>query len=177
MSEDLVPLVRRFQGGDVQAYEALVDRFGTALARFVGHLVADRSLAEDLLQGLWLKAWIHREALQDPAKIKAWLYRIAHREHLMQLRRGGGSGVVEELDNLPGDGESPSDLLVREEDKGRMTEVFRALPTFQKEVLWLFVVEGLAHAEISRILEIPEGTCRSRLHNALARLREDLEKR
>jgi len=176
VTEDLVSLVRRFQGGDIQAFEALVDRFSGPLSRFVGHLTPDRALAEDLLQGLWIKAWTHREALQDPAKIRSWLYRVAHREFLMHLRaQGEAPAGSEEMDELPGAEESPAELLVREEDAGKVMEGFHRLPAFQKEVVWLSVVEGIGHGEIARILGIPEGTCRSRLHHALARLQEDLK--
>ena len=166
--------VRRFQAGDPEALAGLADRLGPSLARFLGHLVPDAAQAQDLLQNLWLKAWTHREALQDPAKFRSWLYRIAHREFLMHLRGKAGAAQEEEMDAFPGGGESPADVLVREEDAGRMMEAFHALPPFQKEVVWLSVVEGLSHAQIARILDVPEGTCRSRLYNGLARMKKDL---
>ena len=174
VEEDLVPLVRRFQGGDVQSFEALVERFAAPLARFVGHMVPEKGLAEDLLQSLWLKAWTHRQALQDPAKIKAWLYMIAHREALMHLRGSQKIESLEEADEPSTSGSSPEQALVREEDVGKVKASFHALPPLYKSVIWLAVVEELPHAQIAKVLGIPEGTCRSRLHNALNRLKKSV---
>ena len=173
MSEELVPLVRRFQQGDVKAFEALIERFGNDLGRFLGHLVADRAAAQDLLQDLWLKAWSHREALQDPAKVKAWLYRIAHREALMRARGVGKAQILEgNFDDQISAAALPEEVLIREEDLGQIMARFAALPPSCKEILWLALVEELPHAQIARILDIPEGTCRSRLHHALAQLKK-----
>ena len=175
MTAELVPLVLRFQQGDVDAFATLVDRFGNDLGRFLGHLVPDRGMAQDLLQGLWLKAWTHRKSLKDPAKVKAWLYRIAHREVLMRARSAGTEPSPEEdLDTRASSAAPPEEILIREEDLGQVMAHFEGLPPSFKEILWLALVEEIPHSQIARILDIPEGTCRSRLHHALDKLRKSV---
>lgn len=162
---------RRLRTGDPAGLQDLAALLGPSLAAYLGQMLRDREAARDLLQELWLKVWIHRESLRDPARVKPWLYAIARREALMRLRSGGRDIAGLEADALEAPTPDPAALVVRTEEREAVLARFAALDPARREILWLAVVEAIPHAEIARILDIPEGTCRSRLHHALAALR------
>ena len=123
--------------------------------------------AEDLLQETFVMAMRGAGRAAAAESVRAWLFGIARNVGLTAARRKTGRAV-----ELVGDVEARS-----EDGDERNVEVRRAigeLPEAMREALELRVGEGLSYEEIAAVLGVPVGTVRSRLHNAVQRLRETL---
>ena len=159
------------QRGDPEAFAALVrqhQRRAYAVARAI---VLSHEDAEDAVQEGFLHAFraLHR-FLPDQA-FGAWLHRIVANAALDITRRR----KVREADTLGESLASPfRDPAEADELRRRLAAGLSTLGERQRSVLVLHDVQGFKHAEIGALLGIPEGTARSDLHHARARLREVL---
>jgi RNA polymerase sigma-70 factor (ECF subfamily) len=159
------------QKGDTEAFAALVrlhQRRAYAVARSI---VLTHEDAEDAVQEGFLHAFraLHR-FLPDQA-FGAWLHRIVANAALDITRRK----KVRDADALSDTIASPfRDPGEADELRRRLEAALATLGERQRSVIVLHDVEGFKHSEIGRILGIPEGTARSDLHHARARLRQAL---
>lgn len=164
-------LVVAAQQGESESFAALVrlhQRRAYAVARSI---VLTHEDAEDAVQEGFLHAYkaLHR-FLPDQA-FGAWLHRIVANAALDITRRK----KVRDADTLADTIASPfRDPAESDELKRRLTRALESLGDRQRSVIVLHDVEGYKHAEIGRMLGIPEGTARSDLHHARARLRQAL---
>lgn len=164
-------LVVAAQRGENEAFAALVrfhQRRAYAVARSI---VLTHEDAEDAVQEGFLHAYraLHR-FLPDQA-FGAWLHRIVANAALDITRRR----KVRDADSLADTIASPfRDPAESDELKRRLFTALELLGDRQRSVIVLHDVEGYKHAEIGRMLGIPEGTARSDLHHARARLRQVL---
>jgi RNA polymerase sigma-70 factor (ECF subfamily) len=165
---------RAFQAGDPQALDRVYAACHPPLARFVAVLCRGRDEAADVCQQTWLRAIEKIRSLRSPEKVQAWLFAIAHREFGRRRARARPVGASCGDDAVAAD-PSAVELVLRGEQQAAASRAVEALSVEHRAVLWLAVVDGLSHGEIGRILGIPEGTARSRLHYALQSLRRQLE--
>jgi RNA polymerase sigma-70 factor, ECF subfamily len=185
---DRDPLVA-LRDGDPGLFEALVTEESATFLAFFRRLGAPRSEAEDLVQEVFLKLFRHAHTYQPTGKFQAFAFRIARNAWIDRQRRlavrppSWGSGrfaAGEEIEGEPerefaSDAPSPEALAEREEEAGRVSEAMARLPETHRLVFELGVVQELPYSEISRMLEIPEGTVKSRMFHAVRKLREVLE--
>lgn len=164
-------LVVAAQSGETEAFASLVrlhQRRAYAVARSI---VLTHEDAEDAVQEGFLHAYraLHR-FLPDQA-FGAWLHRIVANAALDITRRR----KVRDGDSLTDTLASPfRDPGESDELRRRLTSALDLLGERQRSVIVLHDVQGYKHAEIGRMLGIPEGTARSDLHHARARLRQAL---
>ena len=164
-------LVVAAQAGDNAAFAQLVrqhQRRAYAVARAI---VLSHEDAEDAVQEGFLHAYkaLHR-FLPDQA-FGAWLHRIVANAALDITRRR----KVRDADQLPETIASPfRDPAVSDELRDRLRSALALLGERQRAVLVMHDLEGFKHAEIGEMLGIPEGTARSDLHHARARMRQAL---
>lgn len=169
---DLSLLWRRVRRGETEAFEALYGRlvgmvYGLAL-RLAGRVPE----AEELTQEVFVRAWRHRERIENGDHLRAWLLRVTVNLFLTGRRRAArwvDAGSDGELLERPGGG--------ARERPGLRLDLERAvatLPVRLRTVLVLFHLYGHPHAEIARLLGITETTSKIHLHRARKRLREVL---
>jgi RNA polymerase sigma-70 factor (ECF subfamily) len=164
-------LVLAAQRGDAEAFAALVrlhQRRAYSVARAI---VLSHEDAEDAVQEGFLHAYraLHR-FLPDQA-FGAWLNRIVANAALDITRRR----KVRDADSLADTIASPfHDPAEKDELRRRLGKALETLGDRQRAVLVLHDIEGFKHAEIGQMLGIPEGTARSDLHHARARMRQAL---
>ncbi len=124
--------------------------------------------ADDLVQDTFVRAWRGFPRVQSSVSPRAYLFGIARHVGLDALR---GQHPTEEL---PSDW--PDDRTVPGDDRlPAMRAAIAALPAPQRETLQLKLQHDLSYDEIAEVLAIPIGTVRSRLHHAVAHLREVLK--
>jgi RNA polymerase sigma-70 factor (ECF subfamily) len=163
------------QRGDREAFAGLFDWFAPRVKRYMQRLGADPDTAEDLAQETLVQVW-RKAAQYDPARPpSAWVFTVARNLRIDRLRRQRLFEVelTEEADAEDECGDGHQRTLERL-DAGRLTELVRALPAEQVEVVRLAYFDGLSHAEVGRALDVPLGTVKSRLRLALAKLRSAL---
>lgn len=166
-------LMARFCQGDEQAFAALYDRHARQLEIFLRRFVADRALAEDLLQTTFLSFVRARGRYVPTAGVRAWLFTIAANAARDALRRRGSRRE----DSL---GDDAADMGVggAEESAERDPQMsqaietaLRQLPPDQREAVLLHKMHGLSFPEVAAAQGTTVGAAKLRAHRGYQRLR------
>ena len=155
-----------------------------ALFNFAYHLTYNEDDANDLVQETYMKAFRFIEKYDTGTNAKAWLFKILKNAFINQYRKKSKQPTkvdYEEIVNFHDeeDTQYSSYLDLREEIfQGMMgdevTNAINALPVDFKTVILLCDIEGFTYEEIAKIIDIPIGTVRSRLHRARNMLKDKL---
>ena len=135
--------------------------------RFLRHLTRHRQEAEDLAQATLLRALDRIDAYAGKGPLRSWLLGVAYREFTGWRRRRLWLPIL-------GDRPAPGDDFERLAEAEALLAAIARLPDALRATFLLFHVEELPLAEVALTLAIPEGTVKSRLHAARARLRQTL---
>ena len=169
MRRELVEAARR---GDHEAFEVLATSAADRLYAVARLILRSADLAEDAVQEALVRAWQQLPSLRDPDRFDAWLYRLvvnACADQGRQLRRW--SQEVRPLPLEPSIVDDTDAVATRDQ----LERGFSRLKPEQRAVIVLHPYSGFSAAEIARILDIPEGTARSRLFYATEAMRAALE--
>jgi RNA polymerase sigma-70 factor (ECF subfamily) len=164
-------LVVRCQTGDCAAFEELIKLYHGRLRYFLASMVGDDHAADDLLQEVWFEVYRGVARLADPGAFPAWLYRIARRRALRELRKK--RQPLSSLEGLDVAREEEDDFSA--EDAERVHAALGQLAPLHREVLLLRFFEGMAYEDIACVTGCQLGTVRSRLHYAKRALRRVME--
>jgi RNA polymerase sigma-70 factor (ECF subfamily) len=159
---------------EVALMQQLHDEHATALWHFCLRLVGnDRTRAEDVVQETMLRAWRHREILENPpTALRAWLYTVARNIVTDDWRRRR-SHVETPYADVPESGtRDDNDQLLL---SWVVAEAVTRLSPDHRAVLLECYYRGRPVAEVARRLGVPEGTVKSRTHYALRALKLTLE--
>jgi RNA polymerase sigma-70 factor (ECF subfamily) len=179
MHEDADPrdaeLLRRMRAGDEAALETLYARYGGLVFTLALRIVGDPELAREVLQDTFVRSWEGRETY-DPSRgrVPWWLMGIARNRAIDLLRSRPHQARLREREPvLPATGSSgPGPAL--DEAVGLRRAVVAALEELsavQRETIELAYYHGLTQIEIAHELGQPLGTIKSRMREAMARLR------
>lgn len=164
-------LVLAAQRGVREAFSELVRRHQRRAYAVARSIVINHEDAEDAVQEAFLHAYKAIGRFLPDQAFGAWLHRIVANAALDVTRRR----KVRDADELPETVASPfRDPAEGGELRRRLTEALETLPERQRAVIVLHDVQGFKHAEIGKMLDIPEGTARSDLHYARSHLRQVL---
>jgi RNA polymerase sigma-70 factor (ECF subfamily) len=155
--------------GEATAFDELIARWHPAVWRYTRQMAGADDVADDLAQETWLRVVRGLPRLEDPARIRQWIFGIARRVLMDRLRAQYAAPAVAdvELDRLE---TAPPDDDLRE----RLDELEAALatlPAVERDVLALFYLDELSLADIASIAAVPVGTVKSRLFRARQLLR------
>ena len=175
-------LVRRFRGGDPQAFNALVGRWQGRLYNFILRYTGDREEARDLCQKVLVSAYRNIRRLRDPEKVSTWLYQIAVNTCRDELRRRRRYTAIS-LESLEHGGDrtgnpllqssSPADSRVHARDlRDLLNRALQSIPEEQRVVVLMKEYQHLKFTEIATVLELPVNTVKSRLYYGLNNLRK-----
>lgn len=181
-------LMLEFQRGDRQSFEKLVLRHQMGLFNFFYRLTGQRELAEDLTQEVFFRVYSHAQNYVRRAKFTTYLYRVAKNawiDHIRRVKRRGRMASLDRedhegrnlYDRLHAEAEDPDEALRREDQARLIEDALASLSEDQRLCFVLSEVQGMKYAEISETLDIPVGTVKSRMHVAVRRLRDFLERR
>ena len=168
-------LIRRVAGsGDGRALSELYDRYGGIVYGMGMRYLGDRTLAEDLVQDVFLSVW-RNAGSYDPSRagFSTWIYRIARNRitDLARRRKRRVRVVAPTVDErIPGEGDGAEEVL-RSFD---VVEALSDLSPAHREVLVLAYFGGLSQREISTRIGTPLGTVKSRTTAALRAARKSL---
>lgn len=166
-------VVGRAQAGDELAFAVLADRIADRLYAMAFHILRDADLADDAAQQAMIEIWRHLPGLKDPDRLLAWAYRIVARTAYAEARRTRSWRVAAApLAPAVPDIGAHTDAVA---DRDQLARGFQRLSLDHRVVVVLKHFGSLSDAEISRALDIPEGTVRSRLHYSMRVLRAALE--
>ena len=172
-------LIARAQRGDAAAYEEIVLRYQQIAFRTAYVITGSSADAEDAAQEGFVKAYRALDRFRLGAEIRPWLLRIVANEARNRVRSSGRRQQLELrlTDGFrPGDAApSPEAVAVAADERRRLLAMVNALSEEDRLVIASRYFMQLSGEETAATLGIPEGTVKSRLSRALARLRARVE--
>lgn len=162
-----IELLDAWRGGDGASGDRLLERHFAALFRFFRSKLGD-PLAEDLTQATLLACVDAHTRVSELASFRAYLFGIARNQLRMHLRgRQVRDRVVELASVSVADlGASPSAIVGARDEQRLLLDALRRIPIDFQIAIELYYWEGMSTRELAEVLEIPEGTVRSRLTRA-----------
>lgn len=179
-------LVQRSQAGETEAFDELVLKYSPKLYAMIYNMTGNREDTYDVLQDVFAKAYRSIRRFRGKSTFYTWIYSIAVNMTLNFLKKRGRQRKLS-LDAMnPAAMHDPEFLAatsgsdpVREaginELQLRLNEAMLELSEDHRTVVTLFDIQGLPHAEISKVLGVSQGTVRSRLFYAHRQLQNYLE--
>lgn len=172
----IIMLVSRAQEGDDKAFTELVKIFQPRVMCIIKRFIREAVDISDVSQEVFFKVHKYIRSFKGESSFYTWLYSVTTsvaKNYLLQMKRNPLSTT---LDNSFTDfmdfavdihsNENPQDILVSDETESIIVETLEGLPEILRDVIVLREIEGLSYLRISELLNIPEGTVRSRLHRA-----------
>jgi len=170
-------LMARARRGDRDAFGQVVARYGDALVAYLARLTGSRERAEDLAQDAFLRLYRAAPRYRERGRLAAFLYRIAtnllRSEERRERRWRALRPTLGAQEKTAADPGAPHRLM-QVELRRRLAAALADLPLALRAPLVLYEIEDWPQREIARALDCREGTVKSRLHRARARLREAL---
>jgi RNA polymerase sigma-70 factor, ECF subfamily len=179
-------LVARTQAGDAGAFDQLVVKYSPRLYGLVYNMTSNHEDTNDLLQDIFSKAYKAIRGFRGKSSFYTWIHSIAVNMTLNFLKKRGRRFNLS-LDDVDGGIQNDKEFLeltatsspVREADlselQRRLNEAMMKLSDEHRAVVTMFHIQGMPHAEISKILRVSEGTVRSRLFYANRQLQNYLD--
>ena len=190
-----VELARRLLAGEAQAFDRFVEHFRAKIFHYSWLMCGQREDAEEVAQETLLKTFENFRQLQDPERVRPWLFRIAKNVCLTKRRRSifapapsqelsldalmpsrssrGGSLKIEIADWS----RLPEDLVLKTEMMNELQAAIRTLPEIYRSVILLRDMEQLSTTETAHILDVSDDVVKTRLHRARLAIRKHLDGR
>ena len=174
-------LMARVQAGDHGAFEPLVRRYEKRLFGYFLNLVEDPATAADLAQETFVRVYRAVPRYRESGRFESWLFRIAANLVRSRRRRPDQRAAHVSLEETPaaerelaarGGERRPDDAAWRAELRDALQEALPQLPLVFREAVVLRDVQGWSYREIAEMLDVEEGTVKSRAHRGRQRLRE-----
>lgn len=180
-------LMLRAKNGDGAAFEALVDKYRQPLASFLFRMAHDQTVAEELAQETFLRAYRSRKTYAADAKFTTCIYRIAASLAVNRVRdtrqertkaavstdkRHEQTGLTPDIAGSPASSEQ---AIRRRERLAAIRHYIGALPERQRLAVLLHKYQGLDYQEIAEVLELSESATKSLLFQAYATLQQKLK--
>jgi len=164
---------------DERAFAALVRRWERAIQRLCTRITGDVHCGEDLAQETFARVFARRKEYQPNGKFSTWLWRIALNlsyDELRRRRRRHEWSLEDPRENIAvlersvGAESAPDKSLLRQERGELVQRALAQLPETHRTVLVLRHYDNLKFREIAEVLDLPEGTVKSRMADALTQM-------
>lgn len=177
-------VIEQVLGGDNNAFGLLVEKYQTKVYNLALRMSGNEDDAFDLSQEAFLRAWRNLGSFQFESSFSTWLFRLSSNICLDFLRAKKRRAVVSltvtsdedeetQLD-LPDSGPTPEEAALASEDRRILMAAINSLPADQRQIITLRAINDLSYSQIAEILQIQEGTVKSRLSRARTALRNKL---
>ncbi len=183
-------LLQEYRLTDSQSlFATLVKRYERELYNYLRRFLADAAMAEDVFQATFLQVHLKRDLFESGRKFRPWLYTIATNQAIDAQRRNrrhrrlsldqtyqngtqtgnsGGTGTL--MDVVVGRETDPADLFQLQEHSEWVRQAVTSLPEPLQKAVRLVYFRGMKYRDAAKIMSIPVGTVKSRLHSAIRRL-------
>ncbi|NTW53216.1 MAG: sigma-70 family RNA polymerase sigma factor [Chlorobaculum sp.] len=168
---------------DKQLFAAIVQRYEEALLRYIVRQgCRDKGQAQDVLQEVFIKAYLHLNDYDTSLPFSSWIYRIAHNETISHFRKEKNRPLVLEIgadDEFFG--KIADDLGFSRQETGQYhdTDIQAALQALEpryRDIIVLKFFEEKSYDEISDILQMPQGTVATLINRAKKKIKSYMEK-
>ena len=178
-------LIKKFQNGDIGAFNQIVHRYKDRLLNFIYRFVNDIDKSEDLTQDTFLKLYTHKDSYKEIAKFSTWLYTIAANLAKTELRKIKRRKTFSISDLSKDDREfvisseaiGPDDKDINSTFEKNIQIALERLSVDFKTIIILRDIQELSYDEISKIMKLPIGTVKSRINRGRLKLQDLLIKK
>lgn len=176
-------LVELCKKGDRNAFNELVLKYQSQVMNMTCGMLSVREDAEDAAQEVFLKVYKNISAFNENSALSTWIYRITVNTcHDILRKRISRKTVSIYSDNedepdmvIPDTSQTPEEAVQTAEIHRQLRTAISKLKEEYRLVITLFDLEGMSYDEISKIINVPVGTVKSRLSRARGQLRKNLE--
>lgn len=184
-SEPMVPdaisdgeCVQRLQNGDTDAFEILVRRHQKTIFNLVYRMLGDYDDAAEIAQEVFLSAYRSIAQFRGDANFSTWLYRIAI-NHASTRRKSLAKAnqrraPLDNTDPVDHRHPDPADAVAQREIQFRVQSALNTLDPDEATIILLRDMQDVPYEEVARMLDVPVGTVKSRLHRARQTLKAKL---
>ena len=179
-------LLNRYLSGDRAAISELIERHSQRVRNYIGMMVKDDDVADDIFQETFIKAVkvIDEGRYTDTGKFLSWILRIAHNGVLDFFRRTKSNRMTNESDagydiigTMCFSEPTAEDSIVQSETEAMVRDMIAALPEEQQEVVRLRYYSKLSFQEIAEETDVSINTALGRMRYALINLRRMVSER
>ncbi|ANF31390.1 RNA polymerase subunit sigma [Leifsonia xyli] len=175
---DLDDLLLRTATGDQEAFSRFYDATASRVLGLIRRLLIDAAQSEEVAQEVFLEAWQSATRF-DPNKGRAqtWIMTMAHRRAVDRIRASQASrdrDTAVGIRDLPTAYDQVAETVEVRVEHERVEEAMRTLSEAQRRAVTLAYYGGLSQSEVAAELGIPLGTAKTRLRDAMIRLRQEL---
>jgi RNA polymerase sigma factor (sigma-70 family) len=164
-------VVAAIVAGDPSGLAEAYDRYAVPLRKFCSAMLREPADAADAVQDTFVIAASRLSGLEDPQRLRPWLYAVARNECLRRLQRSSRLAPIEGAAELTDEAVDVAGNAEQAELRALVRDALSGLGSAEREVLELQIRHGLTNAEVASIL----GVTRNHLHAILSRARDQLE--
>jgi len=174
-------LIERFMSGEADAFAGLAELYKDRIHQFILCILGPDRESEDIAQEAFVQIYRSLRSFRGECAFSTWAYSITRNVCRRRLRgRGREAGLFGGLDSKDGcdlpDRAPSMEINLENEETGKLVRAaVDRLSPLHRAVIFLSCWERMPYEEISRALDIPVGTVRSRIHNAMAALARGLK--
>lgn len=174
--DDNVILMESLKNGDEKAYKFLLNKFHRKLNAYALTLVNDHSMAQDIVQNVFLKTWKNRNKLNPEFSIQSFLYKSVYNEFINTYQQNKAMMLLQQkyVDSLQQVVETTDESSI-ERMLAIINREIQNLPPKCQKVFILSKKEGLTNIEIAEHLEISIKTVEAQISKAFKILKEKLK--
>lgn len=167
-------LLEALANGDLGALRELYDRHAPWLSVRLARRSNDREVVADVLQDTFVAVWQGARRYQGTGEVGAWMWGIAIRRLVSRLRTRRAVVVMPDPTAGGAAAVAVEDELLQGVEYGDLGRAMASLSPEMRAVIQATVLDGLTTRETARMLRIPQGTVKTRVHRAKAHLRASL---
>jgi len=183
--EELIDLFKNNEDRD--AYTEIAIRFKDKLKSFAFRYTNDDALAEDLVQETLIKVYKKKHLYKPMGKFSTWIYTIIQNLAITEIRKKSRRGTftftelgnddVEFIAKSPDNNNNNTDNMNDKNDNQIIHESLQELDIEFRNIIIFRDIQELSYDEISKIIQIPLGTVKSRINRGRLKLKEIIKKK
>jgi len=172
-------IVGRVQGGDVDEFASLMDRYEKKITRYGKKFLSQPDDIKDIVQEIFTKAYVNIKSFDCKRKFSPWIYRIAHNEFVNALKKKKSEKLAFVDFDLffphPAAKETADSDIERADLRRLLDDYIGKLPVKYREPLILYYFEEMGYREIADVLRLPVSTVGVRLQRGKALLKDNID--
>lgn len=172
-NDKAIELLRRVGTQDQAAYQALYKMLSSRVYAFLRRMLSNQDAADEVLADTMYEVWRIAAQFRGDSQVSTWVLGIARNKALMALRRAGSvqHEDIDEFAELIASGAPDGfDQLAQKQLREVIQRCMKRLSTKHRECIHFTYFEDYGLAEIAKLMDVPEGTIKSRLSHARAQL-------